>query len=91
MGRPITNRLGFIRVREQKRATLEILRHQVVRQGKACIYISHNMQHVYRLAYRVVVLDRGAVAGEYLKKELSLEKLGARLMRTAAAPGGNRT
>jgi hypothetical protein len=35
-------------------------------------------------------MDRGAVAGEYLKKELSLEQLGARLMRIAAAPGGNR-
>lgn len=149
MGRPITNRLGFLRVREQKRATLEILRRQVglpgagidvdglvrtlsggerqglaigramyfdaaiiildepttalslkevdrvlafvdrvVRHGKACIYISHNMQHVYRLAHRVVVLDRGTVAGEYPKKELSLEQLGARLMQIAADPGG---
>lgn len=151
VGRQITNRLGFIRVREQKRATLEILHRQVglsgagididgrvrtlsggerqglaigramyfdaaiiildepttalslqevdrvlafvdlaVRQGKACIYISHNMHHVYHLAHRVVVLDRGTVAGEYSKKELSLEQLGARLMQIAAASGGVR-
>ena len=151
VGRPITNRLGFIRVREQKRATMEILqqhvglqgagitpdarvRHlsggerqglaigramhfdariiildepttalslkevdkvlafvdQMVNQDKACIYISHNMSHVYRVAHRIVLLDRGRIAGEYLKKDLSIEELGAKLLGIDASTDGNR-
>ena len=144
VGRPMTNRLGFIKVKEQKRAALEILKHHVglrgngvgadalvrnlsggerqglaigramhfdsrivvldepttalslkevdkvlsfvrrfVEEGKACIYISHNMNHVYRVAHRVVVMDRGQIVGQYRKDELSLEGLGAKLVRAA--------
>ncbi|RJQ51582.1 MAG: sugar ABC transporter ATP-binding protein [Desulfobacteraceae bacterium] len=151
VGRPITNRLGFIRVREQKRVTLEILNRHVglrgagisadapvrhlsggERQGmvigramyfdariiildepttalslkevetvlsffdaiagrdKACIYISHNLSHVYRLSHRIVLMDRGKVAGEYHKNDLSLDELGANLMRLHSSVDGGR-
>ncbi len=43
--------------------------------GKSCIFIDHNIFHVYPVADRVVVLDRGAIAGQFLKEEVSLEEL----------------
>ena len=149
LGRPLADRLGFIRIGEQKRATMEILQQyvglrgagvssdgrvrtlsggerqglaigramyfdsrivvldepttalslkevdkvlafvgRVVDQGKACIYISHNMSHVYHVANRFVLMDRGKIVGEYNKRDLSIEELGARLMQVQAS-GGN--
>jgi simple sugar transport system ATP-binding protein len=43
--------------------------------GKSCIFIDHNVFHVYSVADRVVVLDRGVVAGEFLTKDITLEQL----------------
>ena len=149
VGRPVNNRLGFIRVQERKRATMEILRQHVglhgtgithdarirhlsggERQGlaigramyfdadiiildepttalslkevdkvltfvgdihrrdKACVYISHNMGHVYRVAHRIVMLDRGKIVGEYSKTSLSLEELGAKLIQIQSVAEG---
>src|SRR3990172_5931088 len=34
--------------------------------GKSAIFIDHNIFHVYNVADRVVVLDRGRVAGEFM-------------------------
>ena len=43
--------------------------------GKSAIFIDHNIVHVYAVADRVVVIDRGKVAGEFLTKDISLEDL----------------
>jgi len=43
--------------------------------GKSCIFIDHNVFHVYSVADRIVVLDRGAVAGEFLTKDITLDQL----------------
>jgi simple sugar transport system ATP-binding protein len=43
--------------------------------GKSAIFIDHNIFHVYPVADRIVVLDRGTVAGQYLKDELTLQQL----------------
>jgi len=51
--------------------------------GKACIFIDHNIFHVYSVADRVVVLDRGMVAGEFLTKEISLDQLVGKMYRVA--------
>jgi simple sugar transport system ATP-binding protein len=51
--------------------------------GKSCIFIDHNIFHVYPVADRIVVLDRGQVAGEFLKGELTLEQLIDRLYLVA--------
>ncbi len=51
--------------------------------GKACIFIDHNVFHVYSVADRVVVLDRGAVAGEFLTKDITLEQLMEKMYRVA--------
>lgn len=43
--------------------------------GKAAIFIDHNIFHVYDVADRVVVIDRGKVAGEFMTKDISLDDL----------------
>jgi simple sugar transport system ATP-binding protein len=57
-------------------------------RNKACVYISHNMGHVYRVAHRIVMLDRGRIVGEYAKTSLSLEELGAKLIQIQAVTEG---
>jgi len=51
--------------------------------GKSCIFIDHNIFHVYSVADRVVVLDRGMVAGEFLTKDISLDQLVDKMYRVA--------
>jgi simple sugar transport system ATP-binding protein len=51
--------------------------------GKACLFIDHNIFHVHPVADRIVVLDRGRVAGQFLKGELTLEQLLAKLRQVA--------
>jgi simple sugar transport system ATP-binding protein len=51
--------------------------------GKSCIFIDHNIFHVHPVADRIVVLDRGAVAGQFIKEELTLDELIDRLYRVA--------
>ena len=63
--------------------------------GKAGIFIDHNIFHVYPVVDRIVVLDRGMVAGEFNKADVTLEELIDRLYlvartgRLAAASGGD--
>lgn len=51
--------------------------------GKSCIFIDHNVFHVYSVADRVVVLDRGTTAGEFLTKDITLEQLMDKMYRVA--------
>jgi simple sugar transport system ATP-binding protein len=51
--------------------------------GKSCIFIDHNVFHVYPVADRIVVLDRGMVAGEFLKDTITLDTLIAKLQHVA--------
>jgi len=51
--------------------------------GKAAIFIDHNIVHVYPVADRIVVLDRGTVAGQFMKGELAFDELIDRLTRLA--------
>jgi simple sugar transport system ATP-binding protein len=51
--------------------------------GKSAIFIDHNIFHVYPVADRIVVLDRGAVAGQFMKDELTLQELIDRLYLVA--------
>jgi len=56
---------------------------QIKKAGKSCIFIDHNVYHVYPVADRIVVLDRGHIAGQFLKKDISLEELVERLYLVA--------
>lgn len=51
--------------------------------GKSAIFIDHNVFHVYSVADRVVVLDRGTVAGEFLTKDITLDELMEKMYRVA--------
>lgn len=44
-------------------------------RGKSAIFITHNIYHVYPVADRIVILDRGRVVGEFQKAEVTLEEL----------------
>ena len=54
--------------------------------GKSAIFIDHNIFHVYSVADRIVVIDRGRVAGEFPTSRYSLEELIA-IMREVAVHG----
>ena len=55
----------------------------IKQQGKAAIFIDHNIFHVYPVVDRIVVVDRGAIAGQFLKSEVTLDDLIERLYRVA--------
>src|SRR4029434_4428474 len=47
-----------------------------IEQACMCaIFIDHNIFHVYPIADRIVVLDRGSIAGQFMKNELTLDEL----------------
>lgn len=56
---------------------------QVRQAGKSAIFIDHNVFHVYEVADRVVVLDRGRVAGEFNTKDISLDELTDKMYKVA--------
>jgi simple sugar transport system ATP-binding protein len=55
----------------------------IKQRGKAAIFIDHNIFHVYPVVDRIVVVDRGTIAGQFLKSEITLEELIERLYRVA--------
>lgn len=57
--------------------------HEIKRAGKSAIFIDHNILHVYNVADRVVVIDRGRVAGEFMTKDINLETLMDKMVRVA--------
>lgn len=44
---------------------------QLAVSGKACIFISHNLSQVYRVAHRFILLDHGRCIASFNKTELS--------------------
>jgi len=55
----------------------------IKKAGKSAIFIDHNILHVYNVADRVVVLDRGRVAGQTLCKDITLESLMDKMVKVA--------
>lgn len=55
----------------------------IKKAGKSAIFIDHNIFHVYSVADRVVVIDRGQVAGEFYTKDITLDKLMEKMIRVA--------
>lgn len=56
---------------------------QVKKAGKSVIFIDHNIFHVYEVADRIVVLDRGRVAGQFRQSDLSLNELLEKMKQVA--------
>jgi len=55
-------------------------------KGKSAVFIDHNFFHVYAVADRIVVLDRGMVAADFPKERYSLNEL-MDIMREVASTG----
>ena len=55
----------------------------IPKAGKSCVFIDHNIFHVYPVVDRIVVLDRGMIAGEFRKADVTLDELIERLYTVA--------
>ncbi len=57
--------------------------HSIKTAGKSCIFIDHNIFHVYPVVDRIVGVDRGTIAGQYMKDEITFDELINRLQLVA--------
>lgn len=55
----------------------------IKRAGRSAIFIDHNVVHVYNVSDRIVVIDRGRIAGEFLTRDISLDALMEKMIRVA--------
>jgi len=55
----------------------------IKKAGKSAIFIDHNVVHVYNVADRIVVIDRGGIAGEFITKDITLDVLMEKMIRVA--------
>jgi simple sugar transport system ATP-binding protein len=67
---------------KETRKLLDFVR-QIRAAGKSAIFIDHNVFHVYEVADRVVVLDRGSVAGQFNTKDITLDDLMEKMYHVA--------
>ena len=67
---------------EETRKLIEFVR-EIKKAGKSAIFIDHNVFHVYSVADRVVVLDRGTVAGEFMTANITLDELMEKMYHVA--------
>jgi simple sugar transport system ATP-binding protein len=67
---------------KETRKLLNFVRH-IKDSGKSAVFIDHNIFHVYSVSDRVVVLDRGRVAGKFNTKDITLEDLMDKMYRVA--------
>jgi simple sugar transport system ATP-binding protein len=66
----------------ETRKTLDFVR-QIKAAGKSCIFIDHNIFNVHQVVDRVVVVDRGRVAGEFNPAEMTIVELVEHLRHVA--------
>lgn len=66
----------------ETRKLLDFVR-SIKKAGKSAIFIDHNIFHVYSVSDRVVVLDRGKIAGEFLTKDITLDDLTEKMYHVA--------
>ncbi len=52
-------------------------------RGKSAIVINHSIYQVYPISDRFVIIDRGQVAGEFLKQDISQDELVEKMIRLA--------
>lgn len=66
----------------ETRKVLDFVKN-IKEKGKSAIFISHNIYYVYPVADRFVILDRGNVAGRFLKAEITQDELVEKMVRLA--------
>jgi simple sugar transport system ATP-binding protein len=57
--------------------------HDIKKAGKSAVFIDHNVLHVYNVADRVVVIDRGRIAGQFSTQDITLDTLMEKMIRVA--------
>jgi simple sugar transport system ATP-binding protein len=57
--------------------------NKIKQSGRACIYISHMLSHVYMIADRFYILDRGNIITSIEKSQISLTELNDFLLKYA--------
>ncbi len=67
---------------KETRRLLDFVR-SIKSAGKSAVFIDHNIFHVYDVADRVVVIDRGRVAGEFRTSDITLDDLMEKMYRVA--------
>jgi len=58
----------------EQRKVLAFVR-EIPRQGRAAIFIDHNIFHVYDVADRFIILDKGAVAASFTREQITRDEL----------------
>ena len=66
----------------ETRKTLDFVR-EIKAAGKSCIFIDHNIFNVHEVVDRVVLVDRGRVAGEFKTAEITMLDLIAQMQHVA--------
>lgn len=56
----------------------------IKQSGKSAIMISHAIYHLYPVSDRFVILDRGRIAGEFRKEDMSMDELVEELQKVAS-------
>lgn len=58
----------------ETKKTLDFVQ-EIKKSGRSAIFIDHNIFHIYPAVDRMIVLDRGKVAGSYKKSEITMDEL----------------
>jgi simple sugar transport system ATP-binding protein len=58
----------------ETKKTLDFIQN-IKKSGRSAIFIDHNIFHIYPAVDRMVVLDRGKVAGVFDKNEITMDEL----------------
>lgn len=66
----------------ETKKTLDFVQN-IKKSGRSAIFIDHNIFHIYPAVDRMIVLDRGKVAGMYNKSEISMDELIESMYRVA--------
>lgn len=66
----------------ETKKTLDFVQ-EIKRTGRSAIFIDHNIFHLYPAVDRMIVLDRGKVAGMYNKDQITMEQLIDSMYRVA--------
>jgi simple sugar transport system ATP-binding protein len=66
----------------ETRKTLDFVRG-IKDAGRSCIFIDHNIFNVHEICERVIVIDRGRVAGEFRPSQMSVHELVEQLRHVA--------
>ncbi len=55
----------------------------IKKKGKSAVFISHNIYYVYPVVDRFVIVDRGKIAGNFLKKDITQDDLVKKMLNLA--------